>query len=96
MRGWGTRLFVALSVLVFVLDLFLRGALLEWGAKSSAIWAGELYRLFSEFRMRIFVIFVQHVRVVSLRQCRGEHSRLSPFLCRVCLGRLRVRGQPAR
>lgn len=47
MRGWGTRLFVALSVLVFVLDLFLRGALLEWGAKSSAIWAGELYRLFT-------------------------------------------------
>jgi membrane associated rhomboid family serine protease len=47
LRRWGTKLFLALSVLVFALDLFLRGALLEWGAKSPAIWAGEYHRLFS-------------------------------------------------
>jgi len=81
-RGWGTRLFVILSILVFAFDLLLRGALLEWGAKSAAIWAGEYYRLLTAnflhadlrhllFNMYALFIFGNAVESIlgSLRFC---------------------------
>ena len=82
MRGWGTRLFVILSILVFAFDLLLRGALLEWGAKSAAIWGGEYYRLLTAnflhadlrhllFNMYALFIFGNAVESIlgSLRFC---------------------------
>lgn len=47
MPALGTWSIIIVSTMVFVADAATQRALLEWGAKTPAIWSGEAYRLFT-------------------------------------------------